>query len=205
MFPRAVLPLHIFEPRYRAMTRDALTSDKLIAVALLKQGFEPDYYSCRAPIHVAVGVGRIIASEQLADGRFNILLRGELRARIVEELHDCSYRRARLERLAEPCAGAGCEDTKLRERLCDLLERGALGELEISERWLEFVNSNLPLGQACDLIASSLPVVAEVRQVLLGEAHPLRRAALLIDQLDTLAAIMQSRRRTGGADHFPVN
>ncbi|MGZ8351038.1 MAG: LON peptidase substrate-binding domain-containing protein, partial [Allosphingosinicella sp.] len=73
------LPLHIFEPRYRAMVRDALASDKLIAMVQPKGEDEP-------PTLFDVGcIGRIAACDELEDGRFNIVLEGLSRFRIARE------------------------------------------------------------------------------------------------------------------------
>jgi hypothetical protein len=79
LFPRAQLPLHIFEPRYRAMVRDALASDGLIAMVQPRDHQEP-------PALFEVGcIGRIAASDELDDGRFNIVLEGLHRFRIARE------------------------------------------------------------------------------------------------------------------------
>jgi hypothetical protein len=79
LFPRAQLPLHIFEQRYRAMVRDALAGDRLIAMVQPKDQSEP-------PRVFEVGcLGRIVGSEELEDGRFNIVLEGVARFRIASE------------------------------------------------------------------------------------------------------------------------
>jgi Lon protease-like protein len=79
LFPRSQLPLHIFEPRYRAMVRDALASDRLIAMVQPKDGEEP-------PTLFDIGcIGRISACDELDDGRFNIVLEGLSRFRIARE------------------------------------------------------------------------------------------------------------------------
>ena len=79
LFPRSQLPLHIFEPRYRAMVRDALASDRLIAMIQPKDGEEP-------PTLFDIGcIGRISACDELDDGRFNIVLEGLSRFRIARE------------------------------------------------------------------------------------------------------------------------
>src|SRR3954466_8867822 len=102
LFPRAVLPLHIFEERYLAMTADALRGDRLIAMALLKSGWERDYYS-KPPIEPVVCVGQILTHEQLPDGKYNVLLQGVARARIIRETKnpDRLYRMAEVEPLVE--------------------------------------------------------------------------------------------------------
>ena len=79
LFPRAVLPLHIFEDRYKAMTADVLAGDRRIAMALLKPGWEKSYHQ-RPAIEPIVCVGRIISHEKLAKGEYNFLLQGRLRA-----------------------------------------------------------------------------------------------------------------------------
>src|SRR5512135_1984732 len=75
LFPRAVLPLHIFEQRYKVMTADALAGRRMVAMAVLRPGWERDYYH-KPAIHPVVCVGRILSSEQLPDGNYNFLLQG---------------------------------------------------------------------------------------------------------------------------------
>src|SRR5476651_2067777 len=79
LFPRAVLPLHIFEERYKAMTADTLRGDGRIAMALLKPGWEKCYYQ-RPAIDPVVCVGTILSHEKLPDGTYNFLLQGAIRA-----------------------------------------------------------------------------------------------------------------------------
>lgn len=93
LFPRAQLPLHIFEPRYRAMVRDALASDRLIAMVQPKDGEEP-------PALFDVGcIGRIGTCDELDDGRFNMVLEGLSRFRIAREAAvDTPYRQVDADR-----------------------------------------------------------------------------------------------------------
>ncbi|MGQ0660064.1 LON peptidase substrate-binding domain-containing protein [Sphingosinicella sp.] len=82
LFPGSQLPLHIFEPRYRAMVRDALASDKLIAMIQPRPGPDDD----TTPALFDIGcIGRIDACEELEDGRYNIVLEGLSRFRIARE------------------------------------------------------------------------------------------------------------------------
>src|SRR3954470_5194925 len=87
LFPRAVIPLHVFEERYKAMTADALRGDRRIAMALLCPGWEKSYHA-RPAIERVVCVGRILSAERLPDGKYNFLLQGEARAVIVAERDD---------------------------------------------------------------------------------------------------------------------
>lgn len=100
LFPNIFLPLHIFEPRYREMVADAIENDRLIGMALLKPGWERDYDG--QPAVYAIGCSGVMTHvEQLPDGRYNIVLRGLERFRIIDEDHERPYRRALIEPLAE--------------------------------------------------------------------------------------------------------
>jgi len=93
LFPRGQLPLHIFEPRYRAMVRDALAGDRLIGMIQPKDDGEP-------PALFDVGcIGRITACDELDDGRFNLVLEGLSRFRVAREAHvDTLYRQVDADR-----------------------------------------------------------------------------------------------------------
>ena len=107
LFPNVFLPLHIFEPRYREMIADALASDRLIGMVLLKPRRAGDSYGC-PPVYPIGCSGVITHVERLADGRYNIVLRGLQRFRILREDHARRYRRAVVEPLME--SGLGPED-----------------------------------------------------------------------------------------------
>jgi len=100
LFPNVFLPLHIFEPRYREMVADAVASDRMIGMVLLRPGWDRDYEG-RPPIYPIGCSGVMTHVERLGDGRYNIVLRGLERFRIVEEDHARSYRRAVAEPLVE--------------------------------------------------------------------------------------------------------
>jgi Lon protease-like protein len=194
LFPRAVLPLHVFEPRYREMTADALAGDRIMATALLKPGFEPAYYTLRAPIHSVLGIGQILASEELDDGNYNILLRGVGRARICEEVPHEPYRMARIASLELPPKSMPCQLKFLRSTLQKTLRAESVADSEILGHWLRLFDTQLELGDLADLIASGLPIDAELRQDLLAEPDAAARTSILIDHIRTLAAITRARR-----------
>src|SRR6476646_2792404 len=92
LLPGGLLPLHVFEPRYRELTRDCLAGHQLMAVARLRPGYESTYYG-RPPVFERCGVGRILCSEELPDGRVALRVRGIARGEIARELPvDRSYR-----------------------------------------------------------------------------------------------------------------
>jgi Lon protease-like protein len=96
LFPHARLPLHVFEPRYRAMMADVLASrSHLIAIAQLQAGWQQDYAG-QPPIFRVAGIGRLERSEHNADGTYDIELLGLARVELDElPMSDKPYRRAR--------------------------------------------------------------------------------------------------------------
>lgn len=97
LYPGLQLPLHIFEPRYRAMVSDALARDRRIGMIQPQRSYEG------SPLYAIGCLGRIGEVEALEDGRFNIVLEGEARYRIVRELDvSTAFRQVEAELLDEP-------------------------------------------------------------------------------------------------------
>jgi uncharacterized protein len=96
LLPGTLLPLHIFEPRYRAMVADALEGDRTIGMAMWRDGAEDDAGGGVTPIHEMGGAGEIVESERLDDGRYNIVLEGRFRFRVIDEAPPSPYRIARI-------------------------------------------------------------------------------------------------------------
>lgn len=95
LLPGTHLPLHIFEPRYRAMVADALAGDRTIGMAMMKPGWERA--GATPPVFPVGGAGRIVDLEELTDGRYNIVLEGEFRYRLLSESPPAPYRVASVE------------------------------------------------------------------------------------------------------------
>ncbi len=103
LFPNVFLPLHIFEPRYRQMVGDALGGDRMIGMVLLQPGYE-ERYEATPPVYEVGCAGLMTHAERLPDGRYNIVLRGLERFRIVGEESSTTsvlYRRALIAPLPE--------------------------------------------------------------------------------------------------------
>src|SRR5579859_4612499 len=94
LFPGALLPLHVFEPRYRTMVKDCLATHKAMAIALICETGERDAHRHPA-IEPVAGIGVIIDHVELPDGRYNILLHGRGRVRLEELPFVPPYRRAK--------------------------------------------------------------------------------------------------------------
>src|SRR3954464_1244862 len=123
LFPHVVQPLHVFEPRYRQMTADALAGDRLVAPVLLRPGWEAEY-DARPAVHPVACLGRIVADQRLADGRYNLLVRGLARLRLVGEVPDTKPSRpARGELLTDGPLPSVPEAKAGRKELCAKVPR----------------------------------------------------------------------------------
>src|SRR5258705_9708049 len=83
LFPGALLPLHVFEPRYRVMVRDCLATHKAMAIALIRENAERDAHG-HPTIELTTGLGFIVDHTELPDGRYHILLQGRARVQLEE-------------------------------------------------------------------------------------------------------------------------
>jgi Lon protease-like protein len=107
ILPGTPAPFHVFEPRYKALVEDALAGDRILAVPCLLE--KADAHALRPPLRPVCGAGVIEAYDRYDDGRFDIVLRGLDRVRLVEELPGTKlYREFRAEVLddALPAGGA---------------------------------------------------------------------------------------------------
>ncbi len=198
LFPAALMPLHIFEERYRAMIRDVLQGRRQIAMALLKPGWEKNYYG-QPPIEPVVCVGTILSHERLADGRYNILLQGSARARIVKEITGESYRQAQVEPLVEEDADEA--DLELaRKCLIGMFERDAFAALAGGVQIREILGSDVPTAIVADLLAFRvLPDDrVEFKQSLLAETNVKSRVWRIIEAVAELRPAWQNLPEDAG-------
>ena len=174
LLPGGLLPLHVFEPRYRELTRDCLAGRQLMAIARLRPGYETSYYG-RPPVFDRCGVGRIICSEELPDGRFALLLRGVARVEIARELPaERSYRLVEARMLQDAdCNTVEAKDTHRRliqlcDRLAEVIEKGG-------PQLRDLVRAFDEPGACADAIAAALVMDADARQELLEACNPMVR------------------------------
>jgi Lon protease-like protein len=181
LFPRAVLPLHIFEDRYKIMTADVLATNRLIAMALLRPGWERDYYQAPA-IEPVVCVGEILSWEKLPDGNYNFLLQGRTRARINSETRGASYRVASLSPLEEsPTLEIDLEHE--RSLMIDLFSAAPFGALPIARQFRELLNGPIPTEAIADLAAFNLLEDIPMKQKLLEDIDIRHRIERIVQEL----------------------
>jgi Lon protease-like protein len=191
MFPHVVQPLHIFESRYREMLNAALDSDGLIAMSILAPGWEPDYDG-RPTLLPHVCVGKVITHQRLDDGRYNLMLLGMRRGRIVSELPPTrSYREAEIELIDDvyPADGEEARDT-LQAALAEAFRRTLpVAKNQASEGAVnELLSEEVSLGVLTDLVSFALPLRPALKRELLAECNVDVRARRLLRALRTSAA-----------------
>lgn len=192
-FPNTVLPLHVFEPRYRAMVMDVLARDRRLAVVQLQPGFDQVTYLGKPAVHPVAGVGEIVSWERLASGRYNILLKGECRIRIEgERPSDTLYRIVTAQKLEDvaPTTDVSAALARIRAACRRLLQ--AL------ERPLDLLDTPLAEGQApgviADRIAAAVVPDPALRQELLETLDVTRRLERLGAALDQLVSELRRGR-----------
>jgi Lon protease-like protein len=187
LFPNVFLPLHIFEARYREMVADAIAGDRMIGMVLLRPGWEHDYEG-RPPVYQIGSSGVITHFERLSDGRYNIILRGLERFRVLEEDSSRTYRRAVVERLADGVIGS--DDRAVIRRLRAKLE--ALLAPTVAKAGADVINASAMSDEdLINALAQYLDLEPLEKQALL-ERHCLRsRTESLVELLEM--KVMMSR------------
>jgi len=188
LYPHVMQPLHIYEPRYRAMLEDAVRDDGLIAMALLEPGWETDYEG-RPPVSPFACLGKIVTHHRLEDGRYNLLLLGVHRIRLVREVEPprC-YRQAAVELLEDCYHGISSHDLeKMNHDLLEAFQRVLPASCQGAEQLPELLSENAPLGLLTDLAAYTLPLGIEMKQQLLAECRVAVRAKMLLAEMEKLS------------------
>jgi Lon protease-like protein len=192
-FPSTRLPLHVFEPRYRKMVSDALEADQRFGIVLLRPGWQADYQGA-PPVHRFGTLGTIEQAVTLDDGRYNLLVRGDVRFRIVDEVLRDPYRTARV--IVQPQITAASEDAYAqREWLADL-----------AKQYLQFLPNQMPvpeietvgLESLTNALIMSLNVESEEKQKLLEIDDLIQRAeqigSELTNRIETMHFLKPFRR-----------
>lgn len=186
LFPHVALPLHVFEPRYREMVEHALENERLIAMALLKSGWEPEYDG-RPPIHEMVCLGRITTDERLESGRYNIVVTGIHRAVVLEEVDaGLPYRVAKLELYRDFYSDEPLVNRKMRQRELLTSFRKLFPNTRSDSLLSQVLEADLPLGVLSDLLAAVLKVEPLQKLSLLEELDVDLRSDLLLDKIRRL-------------------
>jgi Lon protease-like protein len=201
-FPRTILPLHVFESRYRAMVKDALAADGMFAVALLRPGWERDYRRSPA-FHAIATLGKMEDVETTHDGRYLLRLVGLGRVRLGRVARETPYRIVQADEIPERTIDR--EDPRIRRAKLDLLASQVClaRELAGATHTGLILDESLSFEAAVNGACTILPVETAVRQSLLEiddllERH--RRAAKILDEiLERVLRLKSLRGRDEGS------
>jgi Lon protease-like protein len=194
LFPNVSLPLHIFEPRYREMTADALDGDRIIGMVLLRPGWEGTYEG-RPPVYQVGCAGLITHAERLSDGRYNIVLRGLEKFRVTTESDHRQYRVAAVESIMESTSEA--------DRDVMRAERRRLEALLVPQPAGRGVDPKMPPSMTDEELVNALAQYLELevveKQALLERDGLLARCRSLIELLEM--KVIVSRHDWGRGRH----
>jgi uncharacterized protein len=183
LFPGITQGLHIFEPRYRQMTADALAGDRLLATVLLQPGYEADDEG-RLPIFQVACLGKITESKERENGRYNLQLQGLARIRIDSETAEkLLYRRANVTLLPDVGLSPPSAERQARTELREILEAWCSSDSAVGQAFQKLIVSDVALGTVCDVIGYALPLELGWKQELLEAADVQVRVARLLDYL----------------------
>lgn len=192
LFPGAVLPLHVFEPRYKAMIRDCLASHRALTVVQITDSGRRDEHG-HPKIAGVAGAGVIVDHAELPEGRYNILVRGQARVRLEELPFVPPYRTARATVLHAPDGGVSERD------VAALMANATAFVALVRERDREF-EMRLPRGALpgalADVCAHHLVIDAAERQSILETLAP-RDRVLRVTEILALQRLALSRRDHG--------
>lgn len=163
LFPGALLPLHIFEPRYRTMTQAALAGNQLICMANVLDAARVNALN-QPELPLVAGLGEIVDHQVLDDGRFNLLLLGRARVALTELPFQQPYRRASVQVLG----GTGNEPTSDERSMLSVAIQRQVARVRSTHPEFEFdYPPELPTSQVVDLCAHYLVTDSHVRQEIL--------------------------------------
>ena len=197
-FPQALMPLHIFEPRYRHMLRDVLSTNRLMAVAGIdfKQANDPGQFE---PPHRVASVGIIRACQKNDNGTSDLLLQGICRVEVVSIVREAPYRRIGIRALVSQAGASDDENQSLRRELSRLLRlksrlaATALGEMAA------FLKTVKDPEAFVDIAAFSLCEDSRLKQKLLETLNVRHRLELFGHRLRAEIERIKLRRRLQGS------
>ena len=179
LFPNVFLPLHIFEPRYRKMVADALAGDRIIGMVLLRPGYEPNYEG-RPAIYDVGCAGVITHSQPLADGRYDIVLRGMEKFRVKSEDDSEPYRIGHVESISEAVPADEAQPLRQQRQRLEAVLAAAIERVRSEPKF----PPSVPDEDLVNALAQYLDLETLEHQALLECNGVLARCRALIDLLE---------------------
>lgn len=189
VFPHVMQPLHIFEPRYKALLEESLSDDSLIAMAILAPGWEKDYEG-RPPVRSAACLCKVATHHRTSDGNYNVLLLGVKRIEIRRELPPAKpFREAEVRLCHDDYTENGSSARAARQKhLLEMFKLSLPKLAETSEGLDQLLGKHVPLGMLTDIVAYTLELNVDRKEQLLAETNVDRRVEILFDYLSAAAS-----------------
>ena len=204
MFPHVMQPLHIYESRYRDLLNAALDSDGLIAMCMLAPGWETNYDG-RPELLPHACLGKVVTHQRQDDGHYNVLLLGQRRILIEQELpSEHSYREAKVSLLDDFCYTENDDardalQTELTEKFHEGLPQGLPSQPNVEE----LLSSEIPLSVLTDLVSFAVPLDLKTKCQLLGESDVDRRARMLLAAMQEQESDEDQGPKTSSGGYLP--
>jgi Lon protease-like protein len=176
LFPGTVMPLHIFEPRYRQMIEDSLDGPGRLVIGTVLEQYAHELAGC-PPVHAVAGLGEIARHERLPDGRFVIMLVGLSRVQIREAPSQRLYRKVEAVPLSEIQVGAG-DEQRLRKELLEAV----LARTPDLRSKVDKLPADMPVGHLADLLLLRMQLPQSAMQPLYSELDVGDRARHALDE-----------------------
>ena len=198
-FPSTILPLHIFEERYKQMVQDSSDSHNLICMTLLNSEMGPEDSESLANTGC---IGRIINNEESDDGKKNIILYGLKRIEITKVLYDKPYREVEI-KIIETSSSDNSEAFK--KRIMDLTNKWNLLLDGYTDDYKIKIENSSTLSKITDSLSSSMVAKASDRQLLLEEFDEKIRAEKIIQVLESRIEILSGKIETPDSNSTLIN
>lgn len=185
MFPHVMQPLHIFEPRYRAMLEEAVEDDRLVALGVLAPGWE-SHYEGRPPLRSIACLCRVATHQRTDKGTYNVLLLGVRRIRLVRELPPKKLFRLVESEIVddeEPSEVPQGEVIQVQQRLLAAFKSVLPKIPDAFEQLDQLLGNQITLGMLSDIVAYTIDLDLEWKVRLLTESNVLKRASMLLDAI----------------------
>jgi uncharacterized protein len=192
LFPRTPMPLYIFEERYRTMIKETLAGNGELVIALLRTGSELSYTSISA-VHSIACLGKIETYEELEDGKYNIVVVGTRRVRIMREVQHSPYQLVEVEFIDDEISDEGPDEVVRRQNhLGSLFAKFTELATGVKQHAVEIM-PQLDFESLVNMVAMTLNLAIDQKQALLEINDPLQRCEVLIpvlqQQLETLMLV----------------
>lgn len=192
LFPKTPMPLFIFEERYRTMVKDVVSGEGELVIALIREGLEFKQTGISS-VHTIACLGKIETCEELEDGKYNIVVVGMKRVRLIRIVPNSPYRLAEVEVLEDVVGSEPSEEIALRhDQLGDLFSQFTELAMGMEPQDMELV-PELDFESLVNMVAMTLNLPIEQKQALLEINKPSLRCDMLIpilqQQLETLVIV----------------